>query len=85
MPHKVGHALELWQESRRPITAWLAQAGDDLTDLRPSDLGEPMTAGEVVRIQLTSRPITAPKSRSSVTCTSDTKPESAVPEPAPNT
>lgn len=42
-----------WQASREPVRAWLASAGDEeLTELRPSHLGEPLAAGEVVRILL---------------------------------
>ena len=42
-----------WRASREPATAWLDAAVDeDLSVLRPSHLGAPITAGEVVRILL---------------------------------
>ena len=42
-----------WRASREPVKAWLDTADDeDLTDLRPSHLGDPLAAGEVVRILL---------------------------------
>jgi len=53
VPKNVAEALVAWQDSRTPITAWLADATeDDLTEPRPSHLGDPKTAGEVVRILL---------------------------------
>lgn len=51
-----GTAVEVladWRASRGPVQAWLDAAHDeDLTELRPSHLGEPLAAGEVVRILL---------------------------------
>jgi len=43
-----------WENSRRPVTAWLASASDsDLLELRPSHLGGGRTAaGEVMTILL---------------------------------
>lgn len=53
VPHRADQALQLWRQSRQPVTDWLAGADDDdLTELRPSHLGEPSSAGEVVRILL---------------------------------
>jgi len=53
VPHQAERGVALWQQSRRPVTAWLARAADDdLAELRPSHLGDPMTAGEVIRILL---------------------------------
>jgi hypothetical protein len=46
-------ALADWRASREPVVTWLDGAYDDeLDELRPSHLGEAMTAGEVVRILL---------------------------------
>ncbi|WP_154796138.1 DinB family protein [Occultella kanbiaonis] len=46
-------ALADWRASREPLMTWLDGAhDDDLGEPRPSHLGEPMTAGEVVRILL---------------------------------
>jgi hypothetical protein len=46
-------ALELWSASREPVTRWLAGADEGaLGEDRPSHLGAPTTAGEVVRILL---------------------------------
>lgn len=51
VPGSVADALDAWHASRTPITAWLAEATeDDLAEPRPSHLGAPRTAGEVVRI-----------------------------------
>ena len=51
-----GTAVEVladWRASREPVTSWLDTADDaDLTQLRPSHLGEPLAAGEVIRILL---------------------------------
>lgn len=53
VPQNVADALVAWRDSRAPITAWLADANeDDLAETRPSHLGDPKTAGEVVRILL---------------------------------
>jgi hypothetical protein len=42
-----------WENSRRPVTAWLTSATDtDLLELRPSHLGGGRTAGEVMTILL---------------------------------
>lgn len=44
-------ALRDWQDSRAPITQWLAAATDDhLAEPRPSHLGGTKTAGEVVTV-----------------------------------
>ncbi len=46
-------AMQLWSASREPITRWLTVADDAaLLEPRPSHLGEPRSAGEVVRILL---------------------------------
>jgi DinB superfamily len=51
-----GTAVEVladWLDSRGSVTAWLDSAADeDLSELRPSHLGEPLAAGEVIRILL---------------------------------
>jgi len=53
VPPAAERAMELWQASRQPVTAWLDQANDDdLAERRPSHLGEDLAAGEVVRILL---------------------------------
>lgn len=53
VPKTAADALVTWHASRSPITAWLANANDDdLAELRPSHLGDPKAAGEVVRILL---------------------------------
>jgi len=45
-----------WENSRRPMTAWLASASDsDLLQPRPSHLGGSRTAGEVMTILLDDR------------------------------
>jgi uncharacterized damage-inducible protein DinB len=51
VPHTAVDALEVWAESRRPVTAWLADATDaDLGEMRPTHLPErEMAAGEQVR------------------------------------
>lgn len=42
-----------WRASRVPVQVWLDAATDeDLTEMRPSHLGEPLTGGEVIRILL---------------------------------
>jgi len=44
-------AVENWQRSREPVSAWLASAGDEELDrLRPSHLGNSKSAGEVIAI-----------------------------------
>jgi len=53
VPTTARAALEAWHDSRGPITEWLASAtDDDLAGFRPSHLGDPRPAGEVVRILL---------------------------------
>jgi hypothetical protein len=53
VPSTAAEALQVWHDSRRPITAWLRTATDaDLAQPRPSHLGDAKTAGEVVRILL---------------------------------
>ena len=53
VPHSARQAMEVWWESRMPISRWLGSATDaDLAEPRPSHLGDPRTAGEVVRILL---------------------------------
>jgi hypothetical protein len=53
VPPSVDRAMDLWRASRGPVTTWLQTAADsDLMEPRPSHLGEPRTAGEVVRILL---------------------------------
>jgi hypothetical protein len=42
-----------WENSRRPVTAWLTSASDtDLLEPRPSHLGGSRTAGEVMAVLL---------------------------------
>jgi uncharacterized damage-inducible protein DinB len=49
VPGSADAALAYWRASREPITAWLDKAtDDDLRQLRPSHLGEPRRAGDVV-------------------------------------
>jgi DinB superfamily len=51
IPHTGNAALRYWHDSREPITAWLEEAtDDDLAQSRPSHLGEPRTAGDVMMI-----------------------------------
>ena len=51
VPHTAAAALENWSDRRRPISRWLRSASyDDLQALRPSHLGAPKSAGEVVTI-----------------------------------
>ena len=53
MPSTATEAVQVWHDSRRPITDWLRTATDpDLADPRPSHLGDSKTAGEVVRVGL---------------------------------
>lgn len=51
-----GTAFEVladWRASTGPVKAWLDGANDEaLTELRPSHLGEPLVAGDVIRILL---------------------------------
>jgi hypothetical protein len=51
VPSTALDAVQWWQDSRAPITTWLSRAHDDsLAEQRPSHLGNPKTAGEVVAI-----------------------------------
>jgi hypothetical protein len=51
VPSTALDAVQWWQDSRAPITAWLSGADDDsLAEQRPSHLGNPKTAEEVVAI-----------------------------------
>jgi hypothetical protein len=51
VPSSADMGIAHWRESRRGITEWLESARDsDLDQLRPSHLGQPLAAGEVVRI-----------------------------------
>lgn len=53
VPGTAGEAVRAWQDSRAPVTAWLDRASDaDLDEPRPSHLGAPKPAGEVVGILL---------------------------------
>jgi hypothetical protein len=53
VPSTAAEALEVWHDSRRPITEWLRTANDaDLAEPCPSHLGDVNSAGEVVRILL---------------------------------
>ena len=53
VPSTAGEAMQAWCTSRQSITDWLRTATDaDLSEPRPSHLGDPKTAGEVVRILL---------------------------------
>jgi hypothetical protein len=50
-PHTAAGALVSWRASREPIGAWLTIASiADLAEARPSHLGAPKTAGEVIAI-----------------------------------
>jgi len=49
VPGTADAAREYWLDSRKPISSWLGQATDrDLEQMRPSHLGEPRSAGDVV-------------------------------------
>ncbi|MEV0716556.1 DinB family protein [Asanoa sp. NPDC050611] len=49
VPGSADAARTYWRDSREPITAWLAEATDaHLRELRPSHLGEPRSAGDVL-------------------------------------
>jgi len=51
VPATASAAVDAWHQSRAPITEWLSNASeDDLAESRPSHLGDPKPAGEVVRI-----------------------------------
>lgn len=51
VPSSAMKAVENWQRSREPVSAWLASAGDEELDrLRPSHLGNSKSAGEVIAI-----------------------------------
>ena len=51
IPGSADAVCAYWRDSREPISAWLAQATDDrLTEERPSHLGAPRTAAEVITI-----------------------------------
>jgi len=51
VPSTARSVLQDWQDSRAPVSAWLAGARDeDLEEPRPSHLGEPRSAGEVITI-----------------------------------
>ncbi len=53
VPGTADEVLADWRASREPIEAWLDGAGDeDLAELRPSHLGKPLAAGEVMAILL---------------------------------
>lgn len=41
--------MTYWLDSRQPISAWLERVtAEDLEQMRPSHLGDPRTAGEVI-------------------------------------
>jgi hypothetical protein len=49
VPGTARAALVAWHESRQPVTDWLSSATDaTLVEPRPSHLGQPRTAGEVI-------------------------------------
>jgi hypothetical protein len=51
VPSTAAAAIRNWQESRAAVTAWLAAADDEaLAEERPSHLGAPKRAGDVVTI-----------------------------------
>ncbi|MFD3444168.1 DinB family protein [Microbacteriaceae bacterium 4G12] len=51
VPSTAGAALTDWRASRAPVTRWLATADDTaLLQPRPSHMGDPLPAVEVVRI-----------------------------------
>ena len=53
VPSSARRAMDLWRESRQPVTRWLESAtDDDLIKPRPSHLGAPRPVGDVVRILL---------------------------------
>jgi hypothetical protein len=51
LPAGAKNAIRDWQRSREPITEWLSKATDEMLDEpRPSHLGAPKSAGDVVAI-----------------------------------
>jgi hypothetical protein len=53
VPSSAEAALDNWRRSRQPITEWLATAGaEQLSELRPSHLGERRSAGWAIGILL---------------------------------
>jgi hypothetical protein len=52
VPGSAEAAIAYWRDSRAPITAWLdaAPSADELAAPRPSHLGEPRSAAEVLAI-----------------------------------
>ncbi|GIF73326.1 DinB family protein [Asanoa siamensis] len=49
VPGSAAAARAYWQDSRAPVSDWLERATDEsLRELRPSHLGEPRSAGDVV-------------------------------------
>jgi hypothetical protein len=49
VPGTADTAGTYWLDSRKPISSWLEQASnEDLEQMRPSHLGEPRSAGEVI-------------------------------------
>jgi hypothetical protein len=51
VPTTAADAVRNWQDSREPVSRWLASAGPaDLDQLRPSHLGAPKSAGEVLLV-----------------------------------
>jgi hypothetical protein len=52
-PGNAIEALEMWQQSRLPVSEWInAASAADLAEVRPCHLGDPRAAGEVMRILL---------------------------------
>ena len=51
VPSSAAAGVQNWQESRRAITDWLDSAEDEgLDEVRPTHLGEPRSAGDVLSI-----------------------------------
>ena len=53
VPSTAADAIKAWRDSRQPVTAWLENTDDlALAEPRPSHLGDPKPAGEVIQILL---------------------------------
>lgn len=49
IPGDADAALRYWQDSREPVSAWLADVTDrELEEMRPSHLGAPRSASEMI-------------------------------------
>ena len=80
VPHTAADAIEVWAESRRPVTAWLADATDaDLARCaRPTCPSARWPPASRCARWSTSRSTTAPRSRCCATCSSAPSPPRAI-------